>query len=297
MTMRTNIDATDNNSVDNNKKIGYNDSTLVRAYPPAAAPAGSALWLLMRDGSLLARRDGTGMALIESDGDPRGPVAAGSPLFLGTLGGKPCLADDLRPDSPDIAGAEAVPLRSLFGAVLEPEYLLAGYAAQILYWRRTSGFCPVCGHATEARDGDWGRHCPSCGHVAYPPISPAVLILVHDGDGGRILLGHKPGWGTRFSILAGFVEPGEALEDCVRREVREEVDVEVGELSYAGSQPWPYPHQLMIGFTARYVGGEVRADAEELDDARWFTVDTLPDLPPPVSLSRRMIDTWADARK
>ena len=118
-----------------------------------------------------------------------------------------------------------------------------------------------------------------------------MLILVYD-DAGRILLGHKPGWGARYSILAGFTEPGESLEDCVRREVREEADVSVTDLAYAGSQPWPYPHQLMIGFTARYAGGEVRADAEELDDARWFTRETLPELPSAVSLSRQMIEVW-----
>ncbi len=294
--MRPNIDATDNNAVDNNTQTGYNDSTLVRAYPPASAPPGPALWLLMRDGALLVRRDGDGAALIESEDDPRGPSASGTPLYLGTLGGRHCLADDLGTDAPTPDGTEVMPLRSLFGALPEAQYLLAGYASQVLYWRRTSGFCPVCGHATEARDGDWGRRCPHCGHVAYPHLSPAVLILVHD-DAGRILLGHKPGWGTRYSILAGFVEPGESLEDCVRREVREEVDVDVAGPVYAGSQPWPYPHQLMIGFTARYTGGEVRADAEELDDARWFTADALPDLPPPVSLSRQMIDTWLAGRR
>ncbi len=293
--MPTDSDAADNNSVDNNKGFGYNDSTLVRAYPPASAPPGPALWLLLRDGALLVRRGDDGIALIESDGDPRGPDTLGTPLYLGTLGGRPCLADDLGPDVPTAHGTEMMPLRSLFGALPEAQYLLVGYAAQILYWRRTSVFCPVCGHATGARDGDWGRRCPSCGHTAYPHLSPAVLILIHD-DAGRILLGHKPGWGARYSILAGFVEPGESLEDCVRREAREEVDVSVTDLVYAGSQPWPYPHQLMIGFTARYAGGEVRADAEELDDARWFTAGALPDLPPPVSLSRRMIDAWVAGR-
>ncbi len=111
-----------------------------------------------------------------------------------------------------------ISLRALFGQVERPEFTLAGYASQMLYWRRTSGFCPVCGHRTEPRESDWGRLCPDCGHVTYPHVTPATLILVYDGP--RLLLAQKSGWGTRYSILAGFVEPGESLEDCVRREVK-----------------------------------------------------------------------------
>ncbi|MBV9850002.1 MAG: NAD(+) diphosphatase [Armatimonadetes bacterium] len=266
-------------------------AAFVRAYPPMDPPTGPALWLLLRDGEVLVR----GGALIESEGDPRGDGVNRTPLYLGTLGGRPCLADDLGPQEALPEGCRLVPLRALFGQIGEAEFALAGYASQMLYWRRTSGFCPVCGHEAEMRPGDWGRRCPRCGHVAYPHVTPAVLILVHDG-GARILLGHKPGWGPRYSILAGFVEPGESLEECVRREVQEEAGLEVADLVYAGSQPWPYPHQLMIGFTARHAAGEPRVDAEELDDARWFTAETLPDLPPPVSLSRQMIDAWTAAQ-
>ena len=207
----------------------------------------------------------------------------------------PCLAADADPEGDELESWAAVSLRALFGQVSDAEYGLAGYASQMLYWQRTSGFCPVCGHRTEPREGDWGRHCPECGHVAYPHVTPATLILVHDGP--RMLLGHKPGWGTRYSILAGFVEPGEGLEDCVRREVREEVGLELGALAYAGSQPWPYPHQLMIGFTAQYASGTIQVDGEEIDHADWFTVDRLPDLPPPLSLSRQMIDAWVVGQK
>jgi NAD+ diphosphatase len=121
------------------------------------------------------------------------------------------------------------------------------------------------------------------------------LALVHDGD--RILLAHKPGWGARRSILAGFTLPGESLEECVHREVLEESGVRVDKLSYFGSQPWPFPQQLMIGFFAQYVAGVIQIDAEELEGADWYDFRQLPPLPPPLSLSRQMIDAWAQSRR
>ena len=139
--------------------------------------------------------------------------------------------------------------------------------------------------------GGMGAALPDCQHSRYPQVSPAVLALVHDGA-DRVLLAHKPGWGDRYSILAGFVLPGESLEECVRREVQEEVGAEVTDLVYQGSQPWPFPHQLMIGYTARYVSGDLRLDEQELDHAAWFSAAQLPSLPPALSLSRQIIDAW-----
>ena len=266
----------------------------LRAYPPARPATGPAFWLPFRGGDLLVRTGDGPPRLHRGDGNSVDVLDCRSPLYLGDLDGIPCLAADC-----DADGGEEVPdgwaafsLRALFGQLGEAEYGLAGYASQMLYWQRTSGFCPVCGHTTEPKDGDWGRQCPNCGHVVYPHVTPATLILIHDGP--RLLLAHKPGWGSRYSILAGFVEPGESLEECVRREVREEVGVELAELAYAGSQPWPYPHQLMVGFTANYAGGAIEVDGVELDHAEWFTRETLPDLPPAPSLSRQMINAWVE---
>ncbi|MGI4789324.1 MAG: NAD(+) diphosphatase [Janthinobacterium lividum] len=269
--------------------------TLVRAYPPAVSAPGPAIWLPFYRGELLTHLDDAGSISLH-----RGNIGSvealnlRASLYLGTLGGTPCMAAEADPDCDLPEGWVPANLRSLFGKVSEAEYSLTGYASQVLYWRRTSVFCPVCGHRTEARGGDWGRKCPECGHVGYPHISPATLILVHDGP--RLLLAQKPGWGTRWSILAGFVEPGESLEECVHREVKEEVGIHIDTLVYAGCQPWPFPNQLMIGFTAQYVGGEVQPDHEELERAAWFTRETLPDLPPAVSLSRQMIDAWVSQK-
>ena len=265
-------------------------AAFVRAYPPAQPAPGQAIWLPFYKGELLVPNTEGSTRLHLGSRNSVDELNLGEPIYLGTLVGVPCLTAEADPDTEVPEGWSAVSLRALFGQVGDSEYGLAGYASQILYWRRTSGFCPVCGHRTEPKAGDWGRHCLECGHTAYPHVTPATLILVEDGP--RLLLGHKPGWGTRYSILAGFVEPGESLEECVRREVLEEVGIQVGELSYAGSQPWPYPHQLMIGFTAQYASGDIQVDGEEIDHADWFTVDHLPDLPSSVSLSRQMIDMW-----
>jgi len=268
-------------------------SPFIRVYPPASPAPGPALWLPLRAGEFLLPAGDGPLGLYRGDPDEQSAPdrpAPDDPLYLGTLDGLPCLAADVDSDTPVPEGWQALGLRALFGRIPEAEYGLAGYAAQMLHWRKTSVFCPVSGDRTVPKDGDWGRRCPACGHVGYPHVTPATLILVHDGP--RLLLGHNPGWGTRYSILAGFAEPGESLEECVRREVAEEVGLALSDLAYAGSQPWPFPHQLMIGFTAKYAGGVVGVDGVELDHADWFTRDTLPDLPPPVSLSRQMIDRW-----
>jgi NAD+ diphosphatase len=267
----------------------------VRAYPPAEPAPGEALWLPFRRGELLVRPNGAGVALARGEIGHLAALGAGEPLYLGSLGGVPCLACEVEPGDALPDDWRALGLRALYGQVEETPYLLAGYAFQLLAWRRTSRFCPACGEPTEPVAGDWARRCPRCGYTRYPPLSPAVLILVHDGD--RILLGQKGDWGRRYSILAGFVEPGESLETCVRREVFEEVGIEIGEPVYHGSQPWPFPHQLMVGFWAPYQAGDLRPDPSELADARWFRHDDLPELPAPLSLSRQLIDAWVASRR
>lgn len=265
-------------------------STFVRAYPPAEAADGPSLWLLFRGSELLVVHHGERLALVEGNGSPGHDLSREPALYLGTLNGVPCLACELADDAPLPDGASAIGLRGLYGRTDEETYNLAGYAAQLLHWRRTSRFCSACGAPTAPVAGDWGRRCTSCAYTAYPRISPAILALIHDGE--RVLLTHKPGWGARYSLVAGFVEPGESLEGCVHREVFEEVGVRLAEVTYAGSQTWPFPHQLMIGFLAQYAGGEIQIDGQELDDARWFSLDDLPELPAPLSLSRQIIDAW-----
>jgi len=141
------------------------------------------------------------------------------------------------------------------------------------------------------RTDERSRACPACKRTTYPPVSPAVMVLVTDGA-RRVLLVRKPGFAKgRYSAIAGFVEAGEMLEDTVARETQEEVGVQVKNIRYFGSQPWPFPHSLMIAFTAEYAGGEVRPDGVEIEEARWFDIEELPNRPPSISISRRLIDT------
>jgi NAD+ diphosphatase len=264
-------------------------ASFVRALPNAKSAPGRSIVFALHDDEVLLRIE-NGQPRLIFDDEMVWPGVDTEPIYLGVLDGTPVAAQDLDTDAIRPTEFVTVPLRELTGTLGHDVYSLAGYARQMLHWRKTSRFCPACGAETEGRQDDWGRSCPSCGHIGYPRVSPAVLILVHDGD--RILLAHKPGWNDRYSILAGFVDPAESLEDCVRREVREEVGVEVADLRYDGSQPWPHPHQLMIGFTAGYAGGNMRVDGVELDKAGWFTPQNMPNLPPPISLSRQMIDRW-----
>jgi NAD+ diphosphatase len=261
-----------------------------RLYPPAAAPEGAAHWLVFRGDDLLALAEGA-PALF--DGTSSAPVhldMVDEPLLLGTLDDRPVLVANLPADAPLPVGLQPLGLRAVLAQADANLVMLAGYAAQLLRWQRTSRFCPVCATALEPSDG-WGKVCPACRHSLYPPVSPATITLIHDGGDG-VLLTSKPGWGKRYSLVAGFVEPGETLEQCVAREVLEEVGVEVSAIQYIGSQPWPFPQQLMVGFLARYAGGEIAIDTSELSDARWFRRDALPELPPPFSIARQIIELW-----
>ena len=189
-----------------------------------------------------------------------------------------------------------VPLRQLYGKVPDPMWTIAGRAEQIVSWDRTHRFCGRCGTPTEPMATDRARRCPSCGQLAYPRLSPAVIMLVTRGDGDEEAL---LAWGRQFpgrfySTLAGFVEAGESLEQCVAREVREEVGISVRDITYLGSQPWPFPNSLMLGFTARYDGGEVVIQEEGIVEASWFRWDELPKNVPMggMSIAGWLIEDW-----
>ncbi len=285
----------------------------VRAYPPAKPASSRVFWLpFVGDRVIVSVNEAIDgekpiMALLEGELEVLTATLSplNEPLYLGTLEGIPCLTSRVNPDTELNAGWKLNGLRNLYGRLPESAHALAGYAYQMVEWQRTSRHCSVCSSLTESVSGDWAQRCinPECGYTRYPPLSPAVLVLVHDG-GNRLLLTHKPGWGQMYSIIAGFVEPGESLEECIIREVEEEVGlrVEKADLTYFGSQPWPFPHQLMIGFMARWngsveIGAPLKIDTQELDEALWFEPDALPVLPGRLSLSRQLIESWLALRR
>jgi NAD+ diphosphatase len=186
-------------------------------------------------------------------------------------------------------------LRDLAPVLSQAEGGMVAHAVGLLNWHRRHRFCANCGAPSEAREAGHVRVCPVCGTQHHPRTDPVVIMLVTDGD--RALLGRQAQWPTgRYSALAGFVEPGESLEEAVAREVREEAGVRVADVRYRSSQPWPFPSSLMLGFSARWAGGEPAVRDGELEDVGWFARQAIVEgdvlLPPPTAIARRLIDEW-----
>lgn len=214
---------------------------------------------------------------------------------VGFLDGTRVVAVDV-PEGEDPSYGAAVDLRRLFGMVDEPTWIANGRAVQLVAWGRTHRFCGRCGTATVRSTAHAAMECPACGLIAFPRIAPATITLVTRGPDGpdqEALLARGVQWAMpMYSCLAGFVEAGETLESCVVREIREEVGITVGDVTYRASQPWPFPHSLMVGFRARYESGDLVLDETEIADAAWFRRDNLPNLPNAISIARRLVDEW-----
>ena len=262
------------------------------------------------------RRDGAWVAEQLADPAARAVVAGPDGVHvrdgrlalvpLEQLGGEPLLLG-LGEDGGPVFAAEAVDgglmgLREAAATLPRADGGLAAYAAALLNWHRRHRFCANCGAPTEIREAGHVRGCPNCGAEHHPRTDPVVIMLVLRGE--EVLLGRQASWPPgRYSALAGFVEPGESLEEAVAREVLEEAQVVVGPPRYVSSQPWPFPASLMLGFSAPWVSGEPVIGDEELEDARWFTRAQVRDavqergtlrLPPPLAIARRLLDGWLE---
>jgi NAD+ diphosphatase len=266
------------------------------AYAPAIQPPidlpERSLWFVFRGAELLVAA-APGAATLPHCNHPNTLGMMPQRIqYLGVLGEQHCFSAELAVDAVAPQGWIWQGLRALFGALDEAQFALAGRALQIVDWDRTHQYCGACGRATAARTSERSRECPGCGLVAYPRLAPAVMGLVRREK--ELLLARAPRFPKdMYSALAGFVEPGETLEQCLEREVYEEVGIKVRNVRYFASQPWPFPHSLMIAFFAEYCSGEIRVDGTEIEDAKWFdvkTLENLPRLPARISIARRLID-------
>jgi NAD+ diphosphatase len=264
-------------------------------------------FIAMHGTASLMRLDESGaptrIAFLGQD-DPR-VVAANSEqqVLLGWFQGARCVLVELDPNISETDSARAenseqfAELRPLACNLAPDDAGLLAYARALSIWRGNHRYCGRCGASTIATRAGHARRCSRCEHESFPRIDPAIIVLVRNGE--RALLGRQPSWPPRrYSTIAGFVEPGEALEDAVRREVREETGIEVTAVHYHSSQPWPFPSALMLGFIADGVDAEPRTHDQELEDVRWFTRAQIRRgeilLPPPESISRRLIQHWLE---
>jgi len=213
--------------------------------------------------------------------------------YMGTLEGKPCYAAIGSDSAAAPPGMSFQDLFQLYRRLDQDMLLLSFRAIHLLEWSQKTRFCKKCGIEIKIQDSERAKKCPGCGHQSFPRISPAVIVLVERGD--QCLLARSPRFQDGFySVLAGFAEPGETLEETVEREVWEETGIKVKDIRYFGSQPWPFPDSLMIGFTARYAGGEILVDGTEILEANWYTFNQLPKIPGRISIARSLIDWFVN---
>lgn len=265
-------------------------------YSPAALPRESDPIFVMQEGRVWMRAPVVTPEIPAWSEVEDRALAKVKPLLIGRLGDENLWGMEIPKEAPawSATGFEWMEAKALM-ALFHPDGMQALCAArQLLFWEGRTRFCGSCGTALVDAPRERARKCPACGLTSYPAQTPAVIVSVIKDD--LLLLAHnknfRPGL---YSLVAGFVDPGESLEQAVAREVAEETGLQVGEVTYLASQPWPFPNSLMVGFTARYSGGEISVDGVEIEHAAWFTRDALPEIPSRGTIARRLIDTWVVA--
>lgn len=267
--------------------------SFVHLHAPHAKPAAADLCLVINADRLLARADITEAVVLPNVAtlDREIPVSK-PPMHIGQLDGRPVWLYVIEAaDSPAPAGWQWHDTRTLLTVLSPDQFHAISCARQLSWWRHRHQFCGVCGTPTVEVAEERARRCPKCSALFFPVVSSAIIVAVTRED--EILLAHnrnfRPGM---YSVLAGFVDPGETLEQAVAREVREEVGVELTDIDYIASQPWPFPNSLMLGFRARYVRGEIAVDGKEIEHAGWYKRTALPEIPRRGSVARSLIDGW-----
>lgn len=256
---------------------------------PPADRTEKALWFIFRGREILLRLNKNPGAIPRLLDPWELGLSGIREQYLGTLDGTHCYSAELPEDAQAPEGMKFTDLRQAYSEMSEKCFALVNKAVQVMEWDRTNQFCSRCGTKTLQKPGERGKECPDCGELFYPRISPAVIVLIRKGH--EILLARSPNFPQcLYGLIAGFVEPGESAEAAVAREIREEVGIEVKNITYFGTQAWPFPNSLMIGFTAEYSSGEIQPDGIEIEDARWFPAGDLPVLPGKISIARKLID-------
>lgn len=275
--------------------LPFNSACLVDRFTlesPDVDHEGEGYWLLIMAGELLLREDAAGrLRLPQGAALPPEIAVAAEPLHFGTWKNLPCRVAPVSRHFSLPAGWARESFSSAAPRLGIELVSLAALANQILHWEKQSRHCATCGGILTRINGGWGKSCPACQSLSFPAIHPCVIVLIHRP--GELLLVRKAEWPAgRYGLVAGFVDFGEALEETVIREVLEETGAIVKNIRYIGSQSWPFPSQIMAGFIAEYVGGDLRIDRHELEDARWFSLDDLPELPPSRSIARYLLDHY-----
>jgi len=275
--------------------IPFNNTFIKDVFVPCVpqyspGPFEPGFWALVQGNNLILQSGKTGAAL------PFGelpewiaiPVAT---LCIGLWHGYPLRVIPVDTDCPIQKPFIAEALNAVVQTIDNSTLGIGGLARQILHWEHQSRICSVCGGENRPFSREWGRLCSACSTKQFPKVSPCAIVLVRRND--EILLVRNAHWPAgRYSLAAGFLGLGESLEECAAREVREETGIDITDITYVGSQSWPFPSQIMVGFVATYAGGELVVDYSELEDARWFSMSALPTLPPTRSIARRIIDTF-----
>lgn len=269
------------------------NSTFISLVTPPKQQKEPAWWFAFRDSRLLVRIEDHNASVPLTADLKSLTLAPIRQQYLGLLNGRHCYSAELPKEKEPPEGWTFQGLRRLYTLLPEDLFWMAGRAIQIVAWDRDYQYCGRCATPTESISTERAKSCPNCGLSSYPRLSPAIIVLVERGD--QLLLArshrHPP---DRFSVLAGFVEPGETLEEATAREIYEEVGIRVKNIRYFGSQPWPFPNSLMIAFTCEYAGGEIVLEEAEMAEAGWFTVDNLPRIPQKISISRQLIDWFIE---
>jgi NAD+ diphosphatase len=248
-------------------------------------------WFIISNGKLLVKMDRNGYSIPRKKDIQDVENQLSHVQFLGTLDGTSAHVAAYPDENGFLEGLMFSNVRRLFGIMENYLTLAAGCAAQLIRWHQTHKYCGCCGSLMEDKEEERAKICPDCKTVYFPRLSPAVIVAVTKED--KILLARSGRFpGNMFSVLAGFVEIGESLEDCVEREVFEETGIQVKNITYFNSQSWPFPDSLMLGFTAEYAEGEICVDPSEIAEAHWFTADKLPDIPGKISIARHLIDDF-----